>query len=306
MRAALLGLLLAFVVVGGAAGGDAATPSAIGPACASPTAAGTRTVAFASGGVGRTARVDLPVAAAGAPISLIVALHFAGGTGAQMAAYTGLSAPAVKAGFAVAYPTATKADHVWRLQENADGVADVRLVGDMLDAVRGAACIDGSRVFATGVSNGGGMAARLGCGVTAPFRGVAPVAPGLKAVPPCPAGGPVGILEIHGLADRVVPYAGTGPHRAGAVAKWLDNWRLRNWCGRVEKVRRGGRRSARVTRAAFTCRRAPVEHITLEGTDHGWPGSGGPFPRRDPTGFDTGAEVVRFFARFPPVAGAHG
>jgi poly(3-hydroxybutyrate) depolymerase len=90
------------------------------------------------------------------------------------------------------------------------------------------------------------------------------------------------------------------------VAKWLDNWRLRNRCGRVEKVRRSGARGARVTRAALTCRRAPVEHITLEGTDHGWPGAGGPFPKHDPTGLSANREVLRFFARFPPVPGSHG
>ena len=304
MRAALLGLLLAFTAVGCAAGGGASSPSPIAAACASPTAAGTRTVAVTSGGARRTARLDLPAAPAGSPVPLIVALHFAGGTGREMAAYTGLSKTANEAGMAVLYPTAAKADHVWRLRDDPAGRTDVRQVLALVQAAHAAACVDLSRAFATGVSNGGGMAARLAC-TGPPFRAVAPVAPGLKAIAPCPKGAPVGILEVHGLADRVVPYAGSGSAHAGSVANWIAGWKRRNGCSaRAATTVRGGR-GARVTRTVRGCA-VPVVAVTLEGTDHGWPGSGGPFPKHDPTGFDTNAEVVRFFARFPPVPGSHG
>ena len=108
------------------------------------------------------------------------------------------------------------------------------------------------------------------------------------------------------MADQVVRYSGRGPAPAGSVTSWLDDWRMRNWCGRGARTRLSGRRGARVVRAALTCRRATIEHITLEGTDHGWPGSGGPFPEHDPTGLSASREVLRFFARFPPVPGSHG
>ena len=185
--------------------------------------------------------------------------------------------------------------------------ATISGIGDLLDAVRGVACVDGSRTFATGVSNGGGMAARVACALPQRFRAVAPVAPGLKAIAPCPKGAPVGILEVHGLADRVVPYGGSGPRHAGSVLRWLAGWARRDGChGDVVLTHVSGRPGARIARTPFAGCSVPVRHVTLEGTDHGWPGSGGPFPKHDPTGFDTNAEVVRFFARFPPVPGSHG
>ena len=74
-----------------------------------------------------------------------------------------------------------------------------------LDALEGVACVDRSRVFVTGVSNGGGMTARLACELSDRLAGAAPVAGGYRALPPCHPDRPLPILEIHGTGDQVVP-----------------------------------------------------------------------------------------------------
>ncbi len=298
MRAAALGLLLTCSVAGCAAGRADAPPTPVAAPCSTPTVAGAPTLAFTSGGVAQRARLDLPPAPAGTTVPLIVALHFAGGTGSDMAAYTRLSVPARAAGFAVVYPTATADDHVWRLRRDAAGRRDVRLIMALLAGVKRTACIDTERTYVTGVSNGAGMAARLACALGSRLRAIAAVAPGLKAVAPCHRGPPVGILEIHGLADRVVPYAGSGSTHAGSVPSWLADWRRRDHCtNEVGAAKVSGRRRARVLRTSYGGCVVPVMQIRLEGTDHGWPGSGGPLPRHDPTGISSTDQVVRFFQR---------
>lgn len=294
MRAVLLATIAALVVVGCAAGGKASTsaPRVSAAACAAPLAAGRQAVAFTSGGARRSAVLDVPAARRGIRVPLIVALHFAGGTGREMADYTRLSTPAARAGFAVAYPTTSHGDGVWRLRADADGRADVRLVADLLGAVDRAICVDSGHTFATGVSNGAGMAAKLACALPGRFGAVAPVAPGLRAIAACPTGPKVAILEIHGRADTVVPYAGRGPGHAGAVRPWLRRWAARDGCRPTTTVTNGGHG---IVRERWNGCAVPVGHILLTGTDHGWPGASGRFPRHDPTGLEANREVLAFF-----------
>src|SRR3954470_7389605 len=97
-----------------------------------------------------------------APLPLVIAFHGAGGTGPQMAHYSGLSATADEQGFAVLYPTAATRRHFWSLNASMPG-DDVDRLRALLPQAMTAACVDPDRVFATGVSNGGGFAARVGC-----------------------------------------------------------------------------------------------------------------------------------------------
>ncbi len=256
--------------------------------CERPTAAGTTTVRFTSAGRARTVRLDLPAAAAGRRVPVLLALHFASGTGAEMARETRLSPTTTRAGLAAAYPSSMTPGS-WDLR----GPRDVRQIADLLDALAGVACVDDAHVFATGVSNGASMSARLGCSLAERLAGIAPVAPGLRAIAPCTTGRQLAVLEIHGLDDRVVPYSGRAG--AGAVLPWLRSWAQRDDCGAkpvATRVRRG------ITRLRWRgcAAAATVEHLRLAGTDHGWPGSGGRFPRHDPTGLRATTVVTRWAA----------
>ena len=67
---------------------------------------------------------------------------------------------------------------------------DVVFTRALLDLVATRTCVDPARVYATGVSNGGGLAARLGCALADRLAAVAPVAGGYSSLPACrPAGG---------------------------------------------------------------------------------------------------------------------
>ena len=255
-RGACIAVCLAALV---AASAQAAGPAGAGRACGLP---GGATGRVAVGG--RTALVHLPRTGRGA-LPLLLALHGSHGTGAFMERYSGLSRIADAAGFAVVYPDADGTS--WRIH-GAD--TDVRFLDALLDGLLSGGCFDAERVYATGVSNGGGMAARFACAGDDRLAGLVSVAGGYSTLPACRARRPLSVLEIHGTADAIVPYP-------GAVLSWVRAWVARDRC--APRTRRT-RVSAHVLRLEWAgCREGvAVAHLRLVGGHHAWPGAHPPDP----------------------------
>jgi polyhydroxybutyrate depolymerase len=290
----LLGLAAAAalaLLVAGTAGGLA--PGARAQACA--PAAGDHRLG--------TALLHVPAHARG-PLPLVLAFHGAHGNGPGFARESGLSRTADRHGFAVLYPTAAARDRMWSLGAHARP-DDIPLVEALLARAAPLACTDARRIYATGVSNGGGFAARVGCELAGTVAAIAPVAGGYRSLDPCPRGRRTSVLEIHGSADQVVPYGGRPPDRAGAVQAYVGGWVGRDGCDPEPRQRR---MQKHVTRFIHTgC--APglaVEHLRLGGTTHGWPGARPPWPSRNPSGLAANEPVWAFFAAHPlvPAEGA--
>jgi polyhydroxybutyrate depolymerase len=206
------------------------------------------------------------------PRPLVIALHGAGETGQDFARDTGFSRLADREGFLVAYPSAGGPNAFWNISGQAPGGSnDVEVLERSLDQLEAAVCVDRGRVFVTGVSNGGGMTARLGCELSERLAGAAAVAGGYRSLPPCRPERPLPVLEIHGTADHVVPYRGRPPDGAGSVDRWLAAWRRIDTC-RGRGLRR--RIEPGVTEVKWTgcAQRTVVEHLRLAGVRHGWPG----------------------------------
>jgi polyhydroxybutyrate depolymerase len=228
------------------------------------------------------------------PLPLIVAFHGAHGYGPWFPGESGLSRTADRYGFAVLYPTAGSSKHVWSLnrETHPDDVARLRA---LLPQAEGLACADPSRIYATGVSNGGGFAARVGCEMSETFAAIAPVAGGYRSLDPCPNGHRTSVLEIHGDADEVVPYNGRDPDGAGSVVGFLGGWVGRDGCD-PKPVRTRPERGV-IRFAHDHCADGyVVEHLRLEGTDHGWPGAKPPFPSHNPSQLEANEEVWGFFS----------
>jgi polyhydroxybutyrate depolymerase len=255
-------------------GMDFGAPSAAG-SCAAKPRAGSSDITLPSAGQQRQARLHVPQAPAGKELPLVVAFHGAGATGEFMERYSGLSQVADRGQFVVVYPNASGSHPFWSLNDDArNGPQDARFISDLLDNVEDSLCIDTKRVYATGVSNGGGFTARIGCRLSERFTAIAPVAGGYRAIPDCDARRPVSVLEIHGTADRAVPYWGKPPDYRGSVPRYLAGWRRIDRCGSKPVDQR---------MAAGTLRKvwAPcadgtrVEHIKRWGRGHEWPGAFG-------------------------------
>jgi polyhydroxybutyrate depolymerase len=240
-------------------------------------------------------------------IPLLLAFH-----GAQFGAtfverYYGINAVADRHHFAVLYPQASH-NTFWQLPP--DQHEDVDAVRAFLDRVESSSCIDRSRVYATGASNGGGFSARVGCEMADRLAAIAPVAGGYASLGPCHPSRALPVLEIHGTRDEVVPYGGDPPDYDGSVARFLGAWTELDGCtGTPHRTR--PQRWVTVLAWQHCAAGSVVEHIRLSGTDHGWPGGdteraglhNHPIPRRDPSGLDAATAVWSFVSRFRLRAG---
>jgi polyhydroxybutyrate depolymerase len=216
----------------------------------------------------------------------------------------GIGAAANRKGVAILYPT-QQGDDFWQLNDQF-GTSDVDRVTGLIQRQVATGCFDRDRISITGVSNGAGFTARMGCKLPTTFAAVIPVAAGYRALDPCPANARASFLDIHGTADTVVPINGKKPDRKGNVARYTATWAQRDGCS--ASPRRSTPRRL-VTRFKYSGCDAGVrvERVALTGTQHGWPGSrSGPRgrpPSANPSGFRATDEVLRFIATARRVGG---
>lgn len=204
---------------------------------------------------------------------LIVAYHGRGSTGVEVEGYSELSdLPAV-----VAYPdgaigTGSGYRKAWQgAPYEAPGVDDVAFTRDLLAAIEADHCIDPARVYATGKSNGAGLAALLACQLPNTFAAIAPVAPALYpgTRTGCADAPPTPILEIHGVADATIPYTGDDDRDLPAIAGWVQGWADHNGC---TTSRTRTKRDVTTTRWTGCDQGADVQHVAVTGGGHVWPG----------------------------------
>ncbi len=257
--------------------GGGAPPAPLPPAppptpdpCGAAPVSGDTSIVLTSGGLTRTAVLHLPAAPAGKPLALIVAFHGQGGNGPAFAVDSGLSTLANQYGYAVVYPSAVGSK--WIISGPLD--RDVGLASELIDRVESSACIDHRRVFATGVSIGAGMAARVGCELSERIAALVLVAGGYRSLNACRVDRPMSVLEIHGTSDSTVPYHGQGPGYDGAVLPYIEAWAKRDRCGPTPTKTLVAAHTVRY-RWSGCASGVIVEHLRIYGSGHGLPNAPG-------------------------------
>lgn len=206
---------------------------------------------------------------------LIVAYHGRGSTGVEVEGFSELSKlPAI-----VAYPdgeTGTGSGYrkAWQgAPYEPPNVDDVAFTSDLLDHLESDYCVDPTRVYATGKSNGAGFAALLACQLPGRFAAIAPVAPALYpgARQGCTDAPPTPILEIHGQADATIPYSGDADRDLPAIPDWVRGWADRGACTTSRSTKVGT--DVTITRWLGCADGSEVEHVAVAGGGHVWPGS---------------------------------
>jgi polyhydroxybutyrate depolymerase len=118
------------------------------------------------------------------------------------------------------------------------GINDVNFFSQMCDYMVTNHAVDATKIYATGISNGGFMSARLGCELSSKIAAIAVDAASMEATtiaPSCNPGRPVPAIFIHGTADPIVPFTG-GVMTSGAGGTILshfqavDKWVTINAC----------------------------------------------------------------------------
>jgi poly(3-hydroxybutyrate) depolymerase len=160
-------------------------------------------------------------------------------------------------------------------------VQDKRFTTDLLTYLRNNFCIDDSRIYASGKSDGGGFVGTLACSPDhgKDFAAFAAASGAFytdasDASPCYLARSPLPILEFHGTADKVIPYVGGHRHKKAlpGIPEWLARWAGdgRNGCAiPMSNVTEDG---DRVWHTTYLCDGKPmVQGFLVEGMGHVWP-----------------------------------
>ena len=179
-------------------------------------------------GIERTYDLYIPTGLGTTPRPLIFLLHGHGGSVSQLTGQNGNAAPhrvwleiAEREKLILVIPSGAlspdgnlgwndcRAD-----AESNPKTDDVKFIRELIQTVVKSYAIDRSRIFASGISNGGNMALRLALELSDQIAAVAVVASAMPKVNECgPPAHPVSVLFMNGTADPLLPYEG------GEVAK---------------------------------------------------------------------------------------
>jgi polyhydroxybutyrate depolymerase len=213
------------------------------------------------------------------PTPLVINLHTAMSWPTSSMNISQWNLVAEEQGFIVVYPAGTgRTSKSWEMtgSETPSRMPDVIFISELIDKVEASYNIDKTRIYANGMSNGGGMAFVLSCTLSDRIAAAGLVSAGLyPAWNWCTDHRPVPVIAFHGTADPVCPYNG-GPSKLGggvfpSVPGFIANWSRRNQCGANPIESAVG---ADVTRLQYTdcADDAGVVLYTIKGEGHQWPG----------------------------------
>jgi polyhydroxybutyrate depolymerase len=220
-----------------------------GPAAAGALGPGDHSGSLVFDGENRLYDLHVPPSYDGAtPIPLVLDIHGWLSSKSGQRFFSGFEAISDAEGFAVAWPQG-----LFGQPGNPEGINapagpswnagfccgaavtnrpdDVGFLRTLVEAVARDVAIDRSRVYATGLSNGGAMTQRLACEAADLFAAAAPVSFPIALLPldSCVPSRPIAVLTFQGLTDQLVPYAGGGTFPSAAAS--FAHWRSESGCG---------------------------------------------------------------------------
>jgi polyhydroxybutyrate depolymerase len=257
----------------------------------------------------------------------VLVLHGAAGDAVENRKWLDLDGVADREGFVTIYPDGTgplgDRLHMWNSGECCGSaqwgaVDDVGFLLAVLDDVAARTPIDETRVYVTGLSNGGMMAYRIAAEASDRIAAIAPVAGGrvavlddrVRAMP---------VMHVHSVDDPVVPFAGgettivplvySIPHPP--IEEVVREWALHDHCPATPSEttppmspENGSPSGQSVTRMTWEpcADGAEVVLWRLRGAGHVWPGLPATFRSLfigpSTSVIDVREEMWRFFRRF--------
>ncbi|KAJ9136763.1 Feruloyl esterase B [Pleurostoma richardsiae] len=204
--------------------------------------------------VGKTLNVTLgdrryllyvpPTYSSAIPAPVVLSFHGGTRTAEDQKALDLLTTPDFNKGHIIIYPNGL--NYTWEGVPNVT-TKDTQFVTKILNEVEKEYCIDHSRIFATGKSQGGGFVGVLACdsALSTRIAAFAPVSgayyvsnvsvcdPATVKIPCDPGRKHVPVLAFHGGADGTISIDG-GPRKGGClptIEHWVNEWAIRDALG---------------------------------------------------------------------------
>jgi len=231
------------------------------------------------GGIDRRYLLHLPPQYDGTTrLPVVFDFHGHGSSATVQLFYSRITPVADREGFVVVAPEGQGATpHFTLLGATATEADDVEFTVALLDELIGWLCLDPTRVYATGMSNGGALSSVLACRAADRFAATGAVA-ALIHLPQCAQRpGPAPFVAMMGTADPVVPYAGGRVNCCGnpnipATPDTIAGFARSSGCEPDPVTERIGP-DVELQRYQGCDDGAAVELYVIEGGGHTWPGS---------------------------------
>jgi polyhydroxybutyrate depolymerase len=232
------------------------------------------------------------------PRPLVVDIHGLGEGATIHAATSQFGALGQQDGFVAVFPNGTGNPIKWNTTDQSPTNPDLQFITALLQQVESTQCIDTSRVYASGFSDGSYMVSLLACTMSNTFAAIGAVS-GLQLQKPCHTSRRVPIITFHGTADPILYFNGgvgvaklksllgggggtassstttttTQPaklHGRGVPAT-VQGWAVKDGCNPKST---DTRLSSQVIRRTYACppKTSVVFYIVIGG-GHAWPGS---------------------------------
>lgn len=204
------------------------------------------------------------------PMPVVVGYSALGNSAEDFRDYSRLRESSAGRDAIIVYPRAIGASWEGQATAATGPGEDIAFVRAMIDDLGSHYNIDRSRIYATGMSAGGGMAAVSACHMADLFAGVASVSGAYYAPVNMNCQNlPIAFYAIHGMNDQVTPYYG-GERRGTRVLNFQEvfaSYERRNGCAGGLDVSPAAVNASRVS--ARGCAK-PVQVVKVEGGGHEW------------------------------------
>ena len=168
-------------------------------------------------------------------VPVLFAFHGYGSSAMRHLNYTNYFPLADSNNFIVIYPqgatTATLSTH-WNVGgwTSKSTIDDLDFVDTVISLLKDKIQIDETRIYSSGMSNGGYMGYHLACNLSSKFAAIASVTGSMTndTFNECDPTHPTPILQIHGLLDFIVPYDGNAGSKS--IPDVINYWANYNSC----------------------------------------------------------------------------
>ncbi|MCO5268698.1 MAG: T9SS type A sorting domain-containing protein [Brumimicrobium sp.] len=238
---------------------------------------------------------------------LILNLHGHTSNNSQQEMYSNFKPIADTAGFIMVYPQGTNSVYsgapFWNYNIWQETVDDLGFLNALIDTVSSHVNIDPSRVYCTGMSNGGFMSYYMAL-YSNKFAAVASVTGSMAKSENGSPAIPIPVMQIHGTADIVVPYNGDITMRP--IEETVGKWVTWNQCNStptitpVPDINISDNATAEHYVYTGGIHGNTVEFYKITNGGHTWPGSPIPLITNGNTCMDFSAskEIWRFFSQY--------